>query len=417
VPVLANLYGTRARVARALGIDPAVLVTEWASRLERSVPAILETDDVRTAGLRAVTPDLSTLPVPTLNEEDGGPFITAAAVSTRDPETGARNTGIYRLQVHGPTRLGILAAPHRDAGRAIVNAAMRGEDLPVSIAIGVAPALFLAACSPLPYGSWEADVAGALGGEPIRMLHVSDSVPEVPPAEIVLEGIVRTRTLAEEGPFGEFTGYYGPAGQRPVIDVTAMHLREDPILHVAYIGYPITETQVLQTATSDPTAYAQLRHTVAGLVAVHLPPTSGGQPIMYLSIRKRSQGEAGSAILAAMASKSRPKYVVVVDEDVDVTNEALVLWAIATRSNPERSLYHVPDSIGMSLDPTSTHLRTRYGTSVITHKLGIDATIPLDRADFPHVIRPDPDHVALVNQRWREYGPQPVSGQGAAAWS
>jgi UbiD family decarboxylase len=408
VPVAANLFGTRRRVAMGLGLDLETMVTDWAGRLDDRVPARLDGRSLADQGLERVPVDLGRLPHPTLNEKDGGPFITAGVVCSIDPEGGARNAAIYRLQVYGPARLGILSSPHRDAGRAIVNARAREEDLPIAISIGVDPALFVAACSPISYGTFEADVAGALRGAPLTLSPIEHGGLAVPEAEIVLEGWVRTRERATEGPFGEFTGYYGPPGERPVIDVTAMYLRPDPILQIAYIGYPITETQVLQTASGDPTAYQQLKPMVPGLVAVHMPPSSGGQPIMYMSLRKRSQGEAGSAILAAMASKSRPKYVVVVDDDIDVTNETMVLWALATRSSPDRGVYLVEDTVGMTLDPMSTHTPGRFGTSVTAAKLGIDATIALDRPSFPEVIRPHPEVARLVAERWSTYLAEPV---------
>lgn len=403
VPVVANLFGTRKRVAMALDADLDDLTREWVRRLDRSVPSEIGDRSPLDEGMSEAKPDLRALPIPTLNEKDGGPFITGGLVLSRDPDSGARNAAIYRLQVHGPSELGILASPHRDAGRAIANAAARGEDLPVAIAIGVAPELFIAGCSSLPFGVWEVDVAGALGRAPIRLMPVHDGALEAPEAEIILEGVVRTRERKLEGPFGEFTGYYGPAGQRPVVDVTRMYLRPEPMLHVAYVGYPITETQVLQTATGDPTAYQQLKPLIPGLVEVHLPASSAGQPIMYISLRKRSQGEAGNAILAAMATKAKPKYVVVVDDDVDVHDESMVMWAIATRSRPDRGVYIVPDSVGMTLDPTATHLATRFGNSVVTSKMGIDATIPLDREDFPEVIRPHPVYARRVAERWDQY--------------
>ena len=178
--------------------------------------------------------------------QDPGPYITAPLVVTKDPETGRRNVGTYRLQMKGPQRLGLYVGGAQHAARHIRQYDARKEDMPVAIAIGVNPTIVLASITKFLYGADEFAVAGGLRGAAVPLVRCETNDLEVPAnAEIVLEGIIRAGYREPEGPFGEFSGYMSPGGQTPVIEVTCMTRRHNPVYHSFLSQLPPSESRVI----------------------------------------------------------------------------------------------------------------------------------------------------------------------------
>ena len=184
--------------------------------------------------------------------QDPGPYITAPLVVTKDPETGRRNVGTYRLQMKGPQRLGLYVGGAQHAARHIRQYDARKEDMPVAIAIGVDPTIVLASITKVPYGTDEFAVAGGLRGEAVPLVRCETVDLQVPAnAEIVLEGIIRAGYREPEGPFGEFSGYMSPGGQTPVIEITCMTRRRNPVYHSFLSQMPPSESSRITSGRTN----------------------------------------------------------------------------------------------------------------------------------------------------------------------
>jgi 4-hydroxybenzoate decarboxylase len=316
------------------------------------------------------------LPLFRLNTFDGGPYIDKACVVTRDPNDaghfGKQNVGIYRLQVKGRDRLGVLPVPHHDMGIHLRAAEERGQNLPVCIAIGCDPIITLLAATPLTYDQSEYEMAGALQGAPYRIVKASLSDIDVPwSAEYVLEGEVLCGEREPEGPFGEFTGHYSGGRSQPVIQINKVSHRRAPIFEQLYLGMPWTELDYLIGLSTCVPIYSQLKRDFSNeIVAVNAMYTHG--LVTIISARPRYGGFAKAVAMRAMATPHGLGYckiVIVVDGDVDPFNLPQVMWAISTKVQPREDVVTIPGLSVVPLDPGSD-------PPGITDKLIIDATTP-----------------------------------------
>ena len=403
IPILTNLLATRRRYGLALGCGPTETQHEWNRRVERPVPPVLVD---RPAPCQEVVligddADVTALPAPIWNAMDGGPYLTLSCHITRDPSTGLRNVGVYRNQVHDAHTLGLLAGPYTHI--MLQHRKAPDEPFPVAIAMGVDPRLVQTACSPLPFGTDEMEIAGALSGGPIELVRCKTIPLEVPAdAEVVIEGEVRPAEKREEGPFGEFTGHYGgPRLPRTTIHITAITRRRDPILHLAYQGAPPHETDVLTAAGKE----AEVIRTVAlpGLKAVHI--TEGGCGVLHVvvSVEKLYEGYGkmvGMAVLSCPSGRHF-KQVTVVDEDVDPFDSLAVEWAIATRVQAARDIEILREVTGIFLDPSLPP--AEQAGPARTSKMIIDAT-RYDSKNYPPVCLPSAEAMAKVQREWERYG-------------
>jgi UbiD family decarboxylase len=405
MPVLANLLATRRRVALALDATPETLVDVWRSRTREPIPPVtvgagpcqdnvVEGDDVDLARLLAI---------PVFNELDAGPYITAGCHISLDPRTGERNVGVYRNQVHGPRTLGISAPPFRHLAQHHVEAERAGEPLPFAIAIGVEPGVFLGAVAPVPAGVDELAIAGALRGSPVELVACRTIPVDVPAtAEIVLECELLPGELLEEGPFGEFTGYYATAKPRQVIKVRAVTYRDGAMHQGVYIGRPPNESIQVSLAMNEATIMDQV--SLPGLRAVHMTEGGSGYFQAIASIDKPFEGYGkmmGLAILGAWAGRGI-KTLIVVDADVDPFDPVEVDWALASRVQPHRDVEILKGMVGPGLDPSISEHEKVSGSSR-TSKMIIDAT-RYDAATYPRTVAPEPDVYERVLAEWQKYG-------------
>jgi 2,5-furandicarboxylate decarboxylase 1 len=368
VPVVSGLISNRHWMAEALGVPSDQLL----SRFQHAVLNPLPCNRVTGGPVQEIvhrTVDLQKLlPLPTHNEHDSGPYITAGLVIARNLKTGNQNVTIHRLQLNGPDKLGVLMLPRHTLSYYRM-AADAGESLPVTIVIGVDPVTLLASQAILPLDFDEMTLAGALHGHPLDVTpSVTNDVLIPANAEIAIEGRILVKEREPEGPFGEFPQYYGERSSQHVIAIDAVTHRRDPIFHTILGGG--LEHLMLGGIPREATILTHLQRVFTCVKDVHLSPGGVCRYHLYVQIEKRNDGEAKNVILAALGAHYDIKHVVVVDSDVDIHNPQEVEWAIATRFQADRDVVIVSDSQGSRLDPSA-----RDGVGA---KAGFDATIPVN---------------------------------------
>jgi 4-hydroxy-3-polyprenylbenzoate decarboxylase len=254
MPLCSNVLGSHKRLAMALETTEHDLFSEWKKRKMSNwpVPQIVSDGPCKESVIRKEDIDLSKYPILKWNPLDGGPYITLGVLISKHPETNDRNAGIYRLMVQRKNQLGVNTLPRKHITVHYNKAETNDEPLEVAVAIGLDPAIILAAATRLKLGEDELAFAGALRNEPVKLVRCETINVEVPAsAEIVIEGKMPPRTRAMEGPFGEYTGYYGIAQEMPIIEIEAITQRANPIYQATYTGKPPKEEHVM-TAVCGP---------------------------------------------------------------------------------------------------------------------------------------------------------------------
>ena len=388
--VVSGLVSARPWIAEAMGVDEADMLDRYRDAVLNPVPwqeVVAESAPVQEVVVDAEIDVAEELPIPVHNEHDAGAYITAGLVIAANPRTGVQNVSINRIQISGPDRLGILILP-RDLHRFYDAAEEAGEPLPVAIAIGVDPLTLLASQAILPIDRDELEVAGALQGAPLPVVKCRTNGVRVPAeAEIVIEGRLLPEVREEEGPFGEFPQYYGPAGKRQVIEIDAITRRRDALLHT--IVPAAMEHLLLGGIPREASLIAHMQRTFPSVKDVHLSRGGVCRYHLVVKIAKRWDGEPKNIMMGAFAGHADIKQVIVVDEDVDILDPDAVEWAVATRFQAADDLMVVAGAQGSRLDPSGTDGRV--------DKMGLDATKPLggDPFTFTVVHVPGEDDDAL----------------------
>ena len=417
MPVLMNQLGSFRRLELGLGAPLEDLAARIAGLVDLQVPAGLvgkvkalgqlrelasfSPTVVKKAAWREVSvdpPDLGRLPVLTTWPGDGGPFITLPIVVTKDAR-GRRNAGMYRLQVFDQCSTGMHWHLHHD-GAANYRAA--GDRMEVAVALGTDPAITYAATAPLPPGIDEFMFAGFLRGEPVELAKCGTVDLEVPAtAEIVLEGYVVKGEARREGPFGDHTGYYSLADDYPVFHVTAMSHRRDAVYPATIVGRPPMEDAYIGKAT-ERLFLPLLRLVQPEIVDMDLPIEGVFHDCAILGIKKAYPGQARKVMNAVwgMGQMMFTKFIVVVDDHVDVHDYSEVAWRVFNNVDPARDCVVVAGPLDV-LDHSSP--TARYGA-----KMGIDATKTWPEEghtrEWPNELSMDPDVSARVTARWAEFG-------------
>lgn len=387
--IVSGLVSSRAWMAEALGTREDRLIAQFQRACAEPLPwHERETGPAQDVVHRSDIDILRILPVPTLNEHDSGPYISAGLMISRDPETGAQNVAILRCQVSGPDRIGVLVLP-RHTDNFYRKAETAGRGLEVALVVGVDPACLLASQAIVPLGHDELEIAGALTGAPLDVVKCLTNDVRVPAtAEIVIEGRILPEVRELEGPFGEFPQYYGERAKRHVMTVDAVTHRENPIFHMIVGGG--LEHLLLGAIPREATILASLQRSFPGVEDVHLSLGGVGRYHLYVKLRKSQEGEAKNVLLGAFAAHYDIKHAVVVDTDVDIHDPQEVEWAVSTRFQADRDLVVIAGSQGSKLDPS-----TRDGVGA---KMGLDATAPLDAPPmkFTRIRVPGEDAVDLA---------------------
>jgi len=306
---------------------------------------------------------------------DGGRYIgTADAIITRDPDAGWLNVGCYRQMVHDRNHVGLYLSPGKDARLHIERYWSRNEPCEIVAVWGVDPAMFIAASLTFAKTISELEFVGGLTGRPVELVKGQvGSIPYPARAEIVIEGIIHPQAIKLEGPFGEFTGYYGrPEDYAFNVEVKAIHHRDDPILtHALMADYPANEDALLYSIARSAKIWNDLdRVGVPGIKGVYShPAAAGGWGMTVVSLEQRYAGHAPQALaLAAQVPGGAyyAKWIIAVDDDVDPSNINQVLWAMSTRCNPVEDIDILRQTWSTWLDPTQNPPEERpYGSKAL----------------------------------------------------
>ncbi len=397
IPVLANLFGTPKRVAMGMGADSVTelrgigellaylkepeppkgmkdalkkipvfkQVLNMAPKLVKSPPCqevIKQGDEI----------DLSQYPIQTCWPEDAAPLITWPLVITKGPNKDRQNLGIYRQQVIAKNKVIMRWLAHRGGALDFKEWQEKypAKPFPVSVALGADPATILAAVTPIPDTLSEYAFAGLLRGSKTEVAHCLINDLQVPAsAEIVLEGYIYPDEMAAEGPFGDHTGYYNEVDKFPVFTVERITQRQNPIYHSTYTGRPPDEPAILGVALNE-VFIPILQKQFPEIIDFYLPPEGCSYRMAVISMKKQYAGHAKRVMLGTWSYLRQfmyTKFVIVVDDDVDVRNWQDVIWAITTRMDPARDLTILENTPIDYLDFASP-------VSGLGSKVGFDAT-------------------------------------------
>jgi phenyl-phosphate phosphatase/carboxylase subunit beta len=350
--------------------------------------------------------DLFKFPAPKFYPLDGGRFFgTAHFVVTKDPDSEWINIGTYRLQLLDKNHLGTQFIRGKHSDIMLKKYQAMGKPMPVCVVVGCDPLLFLMGAARLSAFESEYDFAGSIRGEPIEVVKAeTNDLPVPATAEIVVEGEVDANKFMEEGPFGEYTGYYSGVGTDPrnFIDVKCVTYRNNPIFWGTTVGRAVTDTHMTMALTYGATLWQQLvTMKIPGIKAVYCPPEGSGRFLAIISLKQMYPGHADQVLTAAISTEMGAyglKTVIVVDEDIDPWDIPRVMYALSFRFQPNRSQV-IKRGRSTPLDP-SLPLDSRD----ITGRLLLDATIPYDWKKKPIPIELEPDLVKKIQGRWSELG-------------
>ena len=322
--------------------------------------------------------NLAKLPAAWTSELDPGPFIASGMAIIKDPDTGIRNMSIHRQQIMGKNRTGYLICP-RQALRIYQKYQERNQPMPVAMVIGAHPAIYFSSSYTAPYGVDELTIAGALMGEPVRLVKCETIDIEVPAeAEIILEGQIPPDALTPEGPFGEGSGGYAMEGFTQYLDVNAVTRRKQPIFYAMQCGAPMTDTQALVSTAIDMLLWDHLKNVEGGLDLIDLRCLGiAGMMAVIIKLRPRVEGQAKTALLATLSGPQlHPKLAIAVDEDIDASDIRQIFWSMTTRVHAERDVIKIPNTRTWSLDNVSDIVPGQSAMHRIGTKTLIDATKP-----------------------------------------
>jgi UbiD family decarboxylase len=408
MPVVAGILGASPEIY-ALALETTVdeIADKWAEAQTHPVPPVtVATGPVKEVVLTGDRIDATALPLCIWTRgQDPAPYVTGPCVVSKDPETGERNMGTYRMQLKGPRRFGLwLTNTWRDMYPHITKNEAEGRPTPCAVVIGCDPSVPLTSVARV--RGDEFGVAGALRGAPLEIVKCETVDLEVPAhAEIVIEGFVPPGVREQEGPFGEYTGYMGAGGPTFVIEVTAITHRRDAIYQAFFSQMPPSESSCIRGTGRDVAIRKYLTHDLKLPVRdAHLLEAGGGAAFLAISLRRDHPALPQRAMWAAWAyDPSFSKFIVVVDEDIDVRDYFQVLWAMSWHVQPERDIYIQRNTAAVALDPSvaEEHVDQLTRQTLLSSKVGIDAT---RKHAFPARSIPPKADLDRVDAQWAEYG-------------
>ncbi|WP_027148857.1 4-hydroxy-3-polyprenylbenzoate decarboxylase [Methylobacter tundripaludum] len=426
IPVLANLFGTPRRVAMGMGADsvtelrgigellaylkepepPKGMKDAWEKfpvfkQVLNMAPKIISSPPCQELVREGDEIDLGDYPIQTCWPEDAAPLITWPLVITKGPNKERQNLGIYRMQVIGKNKVIMRWLAHRGGALDFkeFQAAHPGKPFPVSVALGADPATILAAVTPVPDSLSEYAFAGLLRGSKTEVAKSLLNDLQVPAsAEIVLEGFIYPGEFAAEGPYGDHTGYYNEVADFPVFTIERITQRQAPIYHSTYTGRPPDEPAILGVALNE-VFVPILQKQFPEIVDFYLPPEGCSYRMAVISMKKQYAGHAKRVMLGTWSFLRQfmyTKFVIVVDDDVDVRNWQDVIWAMTTRMDPARDLTILENTPIDYLDFASP-------VSGLGSKVGFDATNKWPgetNREWGRTIVMSPEVVKKVDEMW-----------------
>lgn len=367
VPLATNFFASRERIGRLFDVNASGLFDAYQQRANAPIaPAYVSSGPVLDEITEGDAVDLAQLPMIRHFDTDRGPYVTNAVIVAEDPVTGVANLSYHRSMPHARNALATSLHSRGHLWRMLQVAKARGDTLKVGMVIGAHPLFMLAAASRVPFGFDERAIAGGLFGAPLELVRTPRYGIGVPAAaEFVLEGTIDPDARADEGPFGEFTGYSSDRSTNNVLRIETMMRRRDAWL-VDVVGGPYAEHLTLARLPREAEMSEKLKARFPSVAAVHYP-NSGTHFHCYVALNQTRDGEARQIMLALLGWDPYLKHVVAVDGDIDITDDSQVLWAIAAHSQPHEDVFIIGGLPGSPLDPSSSANGT-------TSRMGIDAT-------------------------------------------
>jgi 4-hydroxy-3-polyprenylbenzoate decarboxylase len=410
-PVLTSTCTTTERLAIIMGMPKETslveIMREWVKKSEEKIPPkLLKTGPCKENIMKGKDVDLFKFPAPKFFPKDGGRFFgTAHFVVTKDPESGWVNLGTYRLQLLEKDILGTQFIKGKHSDIMLKKYQAMKKPMPVSVVVGCDPLLFIMGAARISAFDCEYDIAGSIRGEPIEVVQCeTNDLPVPATAEIVVEGEVDAEAFKDEGPFGEYTGYYSGVGSNPrnFIKVNCITHRTNPVFMATTVGRAVTDTHMTMALSYGATLWQQLvAMKIPGIKAVYCPPEGSGRFLAIISVKQMYPGHANQVLTAAISTEMGAyglKTVIVVDDDIDPWDIPRVMYALSFRFQPNRSQV-IKRGRSTPLDP-SLPINARE----ITGRLLMDATIPYDWKEKPIPIELDSKMVETVKSRWSELG-------------
>ena len=430
IPVLANLFGTPKRVALGMGEEsvealrdvgrllaflkepepPKSMKDAWQKmpifkQVLNMAPKIVKSAACQEIVIEKDDIDLGNYPIQLCWPEDAAPLITWGLVVTRGPNKSRQNMGIYRQQVVGKNRVIMRWLSHRGGALDFKEWQEKkpGELFPVSVVLGCDPATILAAVTPIPDSLSEYAFAGLLRGSKTELVNCISNDLQVPAsAEIILEGFLHPEDIADEGPYGDHTGYYNEVDSFPVLTIERITQRKKPIYHSTYTGRPPDEPAILGVALNE-VFVPILQKQFPEITDFYLPPEGCSYRMAVVSMKKQYSGHAKRVMMGVWSFLRQfmyTKFIIVVDNDVDVRNWNDVIWAITTRMDPIRDTTLVDNTPIDYLDFASP-------VSGLGSKMGMDATNKMPgetNREWGKPIKRDPKIVERIDEIWASLG-------------
>jgi UbiD family decarboxylase len=412
--VLVNFFGgKRQRMTLGFSTDMTKLElseafrTRYTADVKRIAPRYVNDGPVFENVIKGNAIDVTIFPTPKWHEDDGGRYIGTGSFNvTRDPDEGWINCGTYRVMIHDAKSVGFYISPGKHGRIQRDKYQARNEPMPLAIVVGCDPMSFLMASSEVPYGICEYEIIGGIRGKPVDVVKAPITGLPVPAnAEIVIEGYVRPGNVKPEGPFGEWMGYYGSdVRNEPVMDIEAIYHRNNPILLGCAPQRPPDEIARYRAITRSAIVRENVaRAGVPDVTAVWAHEIGTARLLLGIAIKQRYPGHAKQAgHIAAMchAGAYAGRYVIVVDDDIDVSNLEELTWALLTRSDPATSIDIIRNAWSTPLDPRIEPERKAKGDFTNSRAV-IDACRPWHWRDaFPKVNAPTPEQARLARQKF-----------------
>ena len=416
MPVVVNLYSTPEMYGLALGVQSKDLLEHWAQALGKlNKPTITALGPVQELVHSGPDVDLLSLPTPVWTPgRDGGAYLSAANIITKDPDTGIQNMGIYRMQIYDAAHTGLSFGSAMQHGAIhLAKYAKRAEPMPIAAVIGAPPVVTFASAAKTAYGVDELDVAGALAGSSLEVVRAKTVDLLVPAhAECVIEGFVRPQSERPEGPFGEVLGYVSGVAPAPVVDVTAITQRKGAIHHGFVQQLPPSDGHmVMEMGFLGPLWFYLTRKLgLKGIRDLAIARGSASLSILVVQIARSHVADAVRIGRAVAKFNLGQKFIYLVDEDVDLRDTETLNWALSTRVDPDRDIEFIHDFPTFQYDPSTLTRAARDGKELTSAPYPssvaiINATV---RCPVPEISVPSPSFMAKALENWPQTGLPPI---------
>ncbi len=417
MPVVVNLYSTPEMYAAALGIQSEDILEHWTRCLESpSGPTRVDSAPVQEIVHLGPDADLLSIPAPVWTPgRDSGPYLSAASVITKDPETGIQNMGIYRMQIHDATHAGLCFGSQMQHGAIHLRKySERRQPMPVAAVIGAAPAVTFASAAKVGYGVDELSIAGALAGSSLEVVRGKTVDLLVPArAEYVIEGLVHPDSAREEGPFGEYLGYVSGVAPAPVVEVTAITHRPAPLHHGFVQQLPPSDGHlVMEMGVLGPLWFG-VKHKlrVRGIRDLAIARGSAGLSILVAQIEKAHVSESAHIGRVLAKFNSGLAFIYLVDEDIDIRDQDTLNWALSSRVSSPHDIEFVKGFPAFQRPPSSTSSvvkeREEFGPGDLPSSVAIvNATL---KHAMPAISLPDSSFMLKALENWDETGLPPIT--------